>query len=339
MIDAVIDGRNDRAIGSDLIIARVSKARILLAQARNATDAKKVSDMAHAAEVYARRQKLGQESIQFAHTIVIDAQRLLGEFLEKQELNPGSRGRFAGPSGRAVPAPKLIESGISWKESSRAQLVAKVARAKPQLFEDLRNGKAGFSDLIREEKRDRHFEAVAQAKRNAAQPFAGPFDLIVADPPWRYEHCEANNREIENHYGTASIPEIFQHFGQANPKTKDDQILFLWATAPKLEEALQVMSAWGFCYRSCAVWDKEAIGMGYWWRIQHELLLVGVRGEPAVTPECERVSSIFRERRTQHSLKPESVMCWIERAFPLAAKLEMYQRKPRKGWAGWGNEA
>lgn len=59
----------------------------------------------------------------------------------------------------------------------------------------------------------------------------------------------------------------------------DNAVLFLWATAPKLKEALEVMEAWGFEYRTNAVWDKEIIGMGYWFRGQHELLLVGVKGE------------------------------------------------------------
>lgn len=57
-----------------------------------------------------------------------------------------------------------------------------------------------------------------------------------------------------------------------------DCILYLWATAPLLPEALRVVSAWGFDYKSCAVWDKEVLGMGYWFRGQHEILIVGTKG-------------------------------------------------------------
>ena len=45
-----------------------------------------------------------------------------------------------------------------------------------------------------------------------------------------------------------------------------------------LVAAAKVMEAWGFEYRTCFVWDKELIGMGFWARIQHEILLVARRG-------------------------------------------------------------
>lgn len=338
---------------TDLILARLDKARLLLAEARDATDAKRVSDLARAAEIYAKRQRLGEESIRYAHTIVIDAQRLLGEFLAQAERNPGSRSQIngAGP-GRGKTGgtkieppvsaiPTLASAGITKKESSQAQMIARVAEASPERFEALRSGKLAFAKLARESKREEQNKRIRTAQ-SMAKPkvILGPFDLILADPPWRYEGATVDgSREIENQYPTASLEQIFTHFDQAEVNPKKESILFLWATAPKLDESLQVMRAWRFDYRSCAVWDKEKIGMGYWWRIQHELLLVGVRGNPSRTPECERISSIFREPRTSHSRKPECIYAWIERAFPAAVKLEMYQRTPRPGWAGWGNEA
>ena len=110
-------------------------------------------------------------------------------------------------------------------------------------------------------------------------------------------------------------------------------------TPPKLVEALAVLEAWGFRYVTNAVWDKQKIGMGYWFRGQHELLLVGVKGEPGTPPESERRSSVFAEARRGHSQKPACVYEWIERAFPDRTKLEMYCRQQRDGWAAWGNEA
>lgn len=125
---------------------------------------------------------------------------------------------------------------------------------------------------------------------------------------------------------------------EQQPNSAKDCILFLWATAPKLREALQVMDAWGFDYKSHAVWDKQKIGMGYWFRGQHELLLVGTKGKVEPPQQSKRVSSVFSEKRTTHSSKPECVFKWIERAFPDATKQERYQRKPRVGWFGEGNE-
>ncbi len=230
-------------------------------------------------------------------------------------------------------------SGVSHDTIAKVKIIE--AHASEATKDKLRKGETTINreakEINREIKRAAFEVKVASAKSAPrSQLITGPFDLILADPPWRYEHCEADNREIENQYQTATIDEISKHKKHLNPK--QDCILFLWATAPKLSEAMTVMERWGFNYRSCAVWDKQVIGMGYWWRIQHELLLVGVMGKPSCTPEPARISSIFSERRGTHSTKPQCVYQWIERAFPDSVKLEMYCRQPRQGWAAWGNE-
>lgn len=158
--------------------------------------------------------------------------------------------------------------------------------------------------------------------------------LVLADPPWRYDFAETDSRQIENQYPSATPEEII---AQA-PATEPDCVLFLWATVAKLTEAFAVLEGWGFEYKTHAVWDKCKIGMGYWFRGQHELLLVGTKGQPQLPVESNRVSSVFREERGKHSEKPECVYSWIELAFPDMKKLEMYARKPRKGWQSFGNE-
>jgi N6-adenosine-specific RNA methylase IME4 len=96
----------------------------------------------------------------------------------------------------------------------------------------------------------------------------------------------------------------------------------------------------GFSYRSCAVWDKEAIGPGYYFRQQHELLLVATKGSPPAPPPSARVSSIIRARRTRHSAKPPIVYTMIEKMYPGLPKLELFARGvERPGWSTWGNEA
>jgi len=164
---------------------------------------------------------------------------------------------------------------------------------------------------------------------------SGPFDLILADPPWEYDFAEAGNRKIENQYDTQSLDQICAN---TPPNTAHSCVLLLWATAPKLLEALRVMDAWGFAYKTSAVWDKEILGMGYWFRGQHELLLVGIKGKVSPPSPGARVSSVFREARSKHSAKPECVFNWIEKAFPDAKKLERYARTARPGWACEGNE-
>lgn len=160
------------------------------------------------------------------------------------------------------------------------------------------------------------------------------YPVLYADPPWRYDFSKSASRKIENQYPTMSIEDI----ALLPVPAAANAVLFLWATAPKLQEALQVMAAWRFTYKSNAIWDKEIIGMGYWFRGQHELLLVGTKGKFSPPQPSSRHSSIFHARRTRHSAKPEVVRQHIEIMFPLLPKVELFAREPHIGWDVWGNE-
>lgn len=177
-------------------------------------------------------------------------------------------------------------------------------------------------------------EEDAPAEENA------PVQVLLADPPWRYDFAETTSRQIENQYPTATPEEIGTHLQSFGPELSEDCVLFLWATAPKLIEALTVMAAWGFEYKTQAVWDKQRTGMGYWFRGRHEILLVGTRGNPSPPAPDRRFESVFVEaRENKHSRKPECVYRAIESMFPDAVRAEMYCRGPREGWQGFGNEA
>lgn len=160
-------------------------------------------------------------------------------------------------------------------------------------------------------------------------------NLVLADPPWRYDFAETDSRQIENQYPSATVDDIISH----KPDTQPDCVLLLWGTVAKLREAFEVLDGWGFEYKTHAVWDKEKIGMGYWFRGQHELLIVATKGKMSPPEQADRVSSVFREARGGHSAKPECVYQWIEKAFKDHTKLEMYCRAPRDGWLVFGNEA
>jgi len=160
------------------------------------------------------------------------------------------------------------------------------------------------------------------------------YQIIYADPPWRYNFSSTKNREIENKYPTMSLEDI----KALKIPTNDNALLYLWATAPKLLEALEVMKVWGFTYKTQAVWDKEIIGMGYWFRGQHELLLVGVKGKFSPPTQSMRISSVLRERRTRHSKKPHIIQALITQWYPRESKLELFAREKTFGWDVWGNE-
>jgi len=169
----------------------------------------------------------------------------------------------------------------------------------------------------------------------------GKFNLIYADPPWEYEHIETESRAIENHYPTMKLKDIcdvkFKDRGISDI-TADDCILFMWATNPKLEEALEVLNAWGFQYRTNMAWVKRQIGMGYYVRQRHELLLIGKKGDIPVPPEDVRPSSVYESDREGHSKKPDAFYEFIEAMYPTLLKAEFFGRNEREGWKTFGNQ-
>ena len=105
------------------------------------------------------------------------------------------------------------------------------------------------------------------------------YGVIYADPPWRFEPYSRKtgmDAAADNHYPTMTTDAI-TGLSVAKASYKD-AILFLWATAPMLPQALDVMKAWGFTYKTVLVWVKNKPGTGYWLWNQHELLLFGTRG-------------------------------------------------------------
>ncbi len=204
-----------------------------------------------------------------------------------------------------------------------------VRRTDPRLFEAVKQGRLPVHTAarrVRQARRDRQL-TVAPLPR-------GRYQLLYADPPWQLGN-PSSAYAPENHYPTMPLNEIC-----ALPvPAADHAVLFLWAVASKLPEALQVMRTWGFHYRTNLVWVKDWIGLGTWVRHRHEHLLIGSRGDwPPPQPE-QRVDSVIEARRGRHSEKPACVYELLEQMYPEATKLELFARgKPRHGWHAWGNE-
>lgn len=163
----------------------------------------------------------------------------------------------------------------------------------------------------------------------------GVFDVILADPPWEYEFSLSDRGDPESHYSTMPLEKICA----LNVPSAEDAVLFLWATNPKLEEALKVMESWGFGYRTNLCWVKDKIGTGYYVRGQHELLLIGKKGRMSVPAEADRPPSVLISAVREHSQKPEEVYAIIEKMFPDRKYLELFARGNKRGnWVVWGNE-
>lgn len=167
---------------------------------------------------------------------------------------------------------------------------------------------------------------------------SGPFDIIYADPAWRFaSNSDAKpGRNARRHYDCMTLGDI-----AAMPVLSiaaRPAALFLWATVPMLPHALNVMDDWGFRYVSQMVWVKPSIGTGFWCRNRHELLLIGKHGQFPVGRPAPFPDSVIEAPKREHSRKPDQVHTLIEAAFPEARKIELFARTQRPGWTAWGSE-
>ena len=165
------------------------------------------------------------------------------------------------------------------------------------------------------------------------------YNVILADPGWRFAVRNRHtglSRSADIHYATSTTSDICEI--PVRKIAANDCVLLLWATVPMLPDALVVMKAWGFTYKSGFAWVKDKIGLGFWNRNQHELLLLGARGRIPAPPPGLRRSSVIQAPRRRHSQKPDEAYELIESYFPHLPKVELFARAPRDGWTGWGLE-
>lgn len=172
------------------------------------------------------------------------------------------------------------------------------------------------------------------------------YNIIYADPPWSYRDKRDKHPRLcggaSAHYPTMSIQDI------KNLPVKDladeNAILFLWATFPNLQEALDVIKAWGFTYKTLGFsWiktnknnGKPFFGIGYYTKSNCEVCLIGVKGKPPKVSNS--VSSVVIAPREQHSKKPDVVRDKIVELCGDLPRIELFARQSTPGWDVWGNE-
>jgi len=179
--------------------------------------------------------------------------------------------------------------------------------------------------------------------------FAGgrKFPTIMADPPWRFTNrtgkMAPEHRRLSR-YETMTLEDICAL--PVEGIAAETAHLYLWTPNALLPEALQVMAAWGFGYKSNLIWHKvrkdggsDGRGVGFYFRNVTEMVLFGVRGKNARTlaPGRSQVNMI-ETRKREHSRKPDEQYGLIEACSP-GPYLELFGRGERKGWSTWGNQA
>lgn len=171
----------------------------------------------------------------------------------------------------------------------------------------------------------------------------GAFKIIYADPPWSYrDKCHAGKRGAGYKYPTMNLSDI--KLLDVQSLADKDCTLFLWATMPMMQEALELIQAWGFDYKTAGfVWVKTNpksgtpfFGMGNWTRANAELCLIATRGKP------KRISAsvlqIVSSPVMAHSEKPAEVRDRIVSLMGDLPRVELFARHQTPGWKTWGNE-
>lgn len=182
----------------------------------------------------------------------------------------------------------------------------------------------------------------------------GSAGVVLVDPPWHFERYSEEfseksvGRAPQDHYDTMSLPDM-----KALPVSDlclPDAVLVMWATAPHLKMAFELMDGWGFTYKTLAFswlkadvstldlfpYPKDAdMGMGFWTRSNGEVALLGTRGSPKRRDAGVRMGII--EPAREHSRKPDCVHERIERLVD-GPYVELFARTRRKNWLSWGND-
>ena len=169
------------------------------------------------------------------------------------------------------------------------------------------------------------------------------YEIIYADPPWEYGNSQHNGKGrpttggAATHYPTMTISDLKRLDVQS--VTADDALLFLWASSPHLDQAIDLLKAWGFKWATVGfVWDKQRVNPGFYTMSQCELCLIGKRGRIPTPRGARNVRQFVSSMRGRHSQKPDEVRRRIEEMFPTQRKLEMFARVAAPGWDVWGNE-
>jgi N6-adenosine-specific RNA methylase IME4 len=171
------------------------------------------------------------------------------------------------------------------------------------------------------------------------------FGTILADPPWRFLNrtgkMAPEHRRLHR-YPTMSAEQIaaLPVAALAQPRAH----LYLWVPNALLAEGLQVMTGWGFTYKTNLVWYKirqdggpDGRGVGFYFRNVTELLLFGVRGHLRTLSSGRRQVNLLPVPKREHSRKPEAFYDLIERCSP-GTYLELFARHRQPGWVQWGDE-
>jgi len=333
-------------------LVKLDQATRMLAEIRTVDDAKELIDLAEAARACAQKAKLGLEAQNYAAEIKLRAMReggMLTMAMPKAE-GRGIRGEDGRYRQRSQPPtagapPTYAEQGLDKRQVNvwetvavlpAPQFEAHIAKTKDAGKElttiaTVRLAKEHKRELAREHNRELVEDMPPLSKWNGT-----PVPTIALDPPWDWGDegdCDQLGRARPT-YATMPFDDILAL--PVGNLAQDNAHIYLWITNRSLPKGFALLEAWGFRYITTVTWCKPSFGMGNYFRGQTEHVLFGVRGSlPLLRKD---VGTWFAAPRPgEHSSKPDAFYEMVERCSS-GPWLEMFQRKPRVGWVGWGAE-
>lgn len=263
-------------------LVKLENATKMLAEVRDAHEAKNLMAMASAAEHYARKAKLGQEAIDYAHAIKIDAERMLGGFLKAAEKQDGARGRTGGGTRGSKKEPQpdapptLASLGLTKKVSSASQALHAIAEKDPEQFAAIRAGKLSVSKARRILDEQDRTEELNKAKRSTSKQAAGidirvadaldtlaslppaSVDCIVTDPPYNVTEYDWDQYPDPDGY----LKFIRLIMVACQRVLKPDYHLFLFADAAYMARMENIVLEVGLELKSRLIWVRKNMSMG-----------------------------------------------------------------------------
>jgi len=258
--------------------------------------------------------------------VLLYAEAKLGELIPPQEIRSSGRGTLK-PS-------ETLPPNINKKQSHYAQQLNKNKNVIAQVVAKSREkGEVPVRQQVLREIR------LAQPKPEPKPLPEGKYEVIYADPPWKYaDTCEAGavqSKGADKYYPVMSIDELCEL--SVNELAAENSVLFIWVTSPLLDECWIVISAWGFEYKASFVWDKVKHNMGHYNSVRHEFLLICTKG--SFLPQNKELhDSVVTIERTKHSEKPEYFRQLIDKMYPEGKRIELFARRKTKGWTTYGDD-
>jgi len=291
-------------------------------------------DSGQRAIAWVKRSKMEAE---FHTSVVVPIRE---EAKDKQRAHggtaPGKKGTLrqsiaeVKPDDRKSDAAEAKLAGTNRTTLAQARIVEEKA---PDKADEIMAGTKSITQAMREIKRQ-------EVSKKVREFPSDKYRVLYADPPWQYSDTREGLRAhgysgAQDHYPTLSVSELSAL--DISAISEPNSVLFCWATFPLLPDALEVVLAWGFAYKTAFVWDKQRGAFGHYHDASAELLIVAVRG--SCTPDIDKKArQVHQISRGKHSEKPEAFRALIDEMYPYGKRIELFARQRAEGWDSYGNE-